>query len=322
MMIMSLVLVEPLMLLVAPWPGIENVLTEYINALPYLIVLGLALLIPAVVKYVIAVKNGAPLFSNPKFDYQPWPTHSHPVAKNISWGGVDPENDIKSRQTKIILCGELQVKQTVLLRRKVMLFVVFIAGVVLTTFPFLAKTIVYEITPPRIEGLQKMAQEMTPLFVGPGAIILLSCLFIWMRKIPTALVDKVDGTLRLRQSRFMGLLDCVIKPDEDIVVTSKLVGFQLISYRSKHSYGGSKGRNGSRIEQYELNAVLSDRKRKLISKQPASVSMSGGKSNKALLSDALVLARFLDLPVWDRCGYYRPDSQELLQPADPLIQPL
>lgn len=314
--------VEPLTVLAEQWPILERALMGYLSILPLLIAFGVVLLLPGIFAYVKSVKNGAPIFSTPKSDYRPWPAHSHPVARTTAWGGLYPDDDVTSRRTGLKLIGQFEARQTILLKRKLIVLIFLLVGVALVALPFVAKALVYEITPPHIEGLQKMAREMAPLFIIPGALIGIASLCMMWTKIPIVYFKLTDGTVHFRKSRFLGMFDRVLKSSEDTVPISDIAGLQLISYRSKGRYGHGDGDRGSRITQLEFNLVFKNGKRRLIAKQPETVSFPGKQSHKALLNDAVMLANFLQIPVWDRCGYYQPNSMALLQPVDPLIQSL
>jgi len=321
--VLPIFLGEALIASASYWPRVDAFVSTYMQLAPWILGICVVLWLPSVIKYIIAVKNGAPLFTPPSRPiYKPWPAHSHPVARKTAWGGLDPDNDVTRRRTRFKVCNKNLAKQSVIGKRIVSLVILFLTGAALIAFPFAAQAIVYEVPPPNIVAMQKVARELSLLFIIPGTLMVISGLFMLASKIPMATINKTDGMIRIRHSRFLGLLDIVIKPKVEELAISEVGGVQLISYRSKNKYGGGNRGGGSSITQFELNLVCSNGQRRLLIKQPRSVSFLGKISHQTLLNDAIALAKFLKIPVWDRCGYYQPDSPGILNPIDPVIQPL
>lgn len=292
------------------FPDIQRIIFQFVGFIPWLAGIGFVLLIPAMIKHLVAVKNGAPLFTltTPSRRHQPWPAHSDPRARRTSWGGLDTKNDIRGRHAKPKMLNDSTMIFTSTWSRRFFTAFFLMAGLaLLLTYP-VTHSLVYEVVPPHIEALQHITYMTWPLLVFWGCVVLIFGVFLLSSVIRVAKVDKQNDKLLLKQQRFFGLFDKFVKPDTDSLTISEVAGLQIISYRARNTR-----RNKRLLDQYELNLVLNDGKRKMLCKQ---------STHKTIMQDALQLARFLNLPIWDRSGYYFADDPTILQPLDPLIQPL
>lgn len=295
---------------VEDFPAIQRIILQIIGVIPWLAGFGIVLLVPAIVKHLIAVKNGAPLFSlrSPSKRYQPWPAHTDPRARRTAWGGLDPKNDIRGRLTKAKKLSESTLIFTTPWLRRIAACVFLTTGLaLLLTYP-VTHAFVYEVVPPHIEALRHTTYMTWPLLVFWGCVILIFGICLCSTAIRVAKIDKQNDKVLLYKQRFYGLFNKLFKPEIASLPISEVAGLQIISYRARNAR-----KNKRLLDQYELNLVLNDGKRKMLSKQ---------SSHKTIQQDALQVARFLKLPIWDRSGYYSPDDLAILQPVDPLIRPL
>jgi len=256
------------------------------------------------------VKNGASLFpsSAKNYRYQPWPAHSHPVARNAGWGPVAQDYEVYSKKTRIVLATEIKaIQKTTRLRIGFTMFGALLVAA-LALFPIVMNSIVYEITPPQVEALQKFAYMTWPLFAFWFLVALTTWLVSLMSRIPLAELDKKNNIGYLKFSRCFGLLDKFLEPDTTYFRVSDVAGLQLAHHRAK-----SLKRSKRRIDQYELILVLSDGKRHLLTK---------GSRHNSVLKDAIKIAKFIGVDVWDRSSYYRPDNPTIVSPIDPVIKSL
>lgn len=314
MMVTALVMLLSLAIVQAQFisSATEQWLTRFLAWCPWLFAAALGLQLPALIAYVQAVRNGAPLFTVEKQVYQPWPAHSHPVARKTAWGAKDPDNDVAGRRTRLKIIDKHTARQSVAPVYKSVLVIWLLVGTTLALFPFLVQKLVFEVPPVEIVALRRLIDEIGFLLAIPGALIAFYAIVVAARKIPLARFDKSAEIAALKHSRFLGYLDWILKPSEEAIATSQIAGLQLISYRSKN-YRTDSSNNTRITTQYELNIVLSDGKRYLLAKQ---------HTHKSLQQDAIRLAKFLHVPVWDRCGYYQPDDPDIVDPHDPVLQPL
>lgn len=292
------------------FPAFQRIIFQFVSVAPWLLGLVFLLLIPAIVQHFIAVKNGAPLFvfSTPPRRHQPWPAHTDAGARRTSWGGLDTKNDIRGRQTKVKELSDHAMVFTPLLSRKIRVFALVLTGLaLLLTYP-VTHLIVYEVVPPHVQSVRHLTYMTWPLLVFWGAIILVFGVWMFSTTISVAKIDKSKNDVSLHKQRFFGLLNKIVRPDTESLTISEVAGLQIISYRARNTR-----RNKRLLDQYELNLVLNDGTRKMLSKQ---------SGHKTIQQDAIQLARFLKLPIWDRSGYYYPDDPAILHPVDPLIRPL
>jgi len=292
----------------AEFPRFHLVVMRIMSWAPWVLAAGCVLLIPAFLKFLNDVKNGAPIFRQTGKRYEPWPAHSNPAARRAGWGGLDTENDVRGRQTRARITGESSAVQSIVVSRAVSTCLFLLTGIFLLAAYPVTQSLVYEVTPPHIEALKKMTYMTWPLLVFWGFLI--SVFGIYCTAVPVKLVefDKANDQVRLKTQRFFGLLNILFRPTVETLPISEIAGLQLISYPSQ-----SLRRNNLRLEQYELNLVFNDGIRRTVTKQ---------SRHKTTIKDAMKLARFLQVPVWDRSGYYHSDNPEILHPSDPLLQPL
>lgn len=246
------------------------------------------------------------------FKYVPWPKHSHPVARQAQWGGLETSDDVLRRGTLLKVVDAQIAKQKIRPARFVAAALLLIIGMGFLAVPKIVASLVYEVPPAEIVTLREFTQNLRLGFylIGGSFLIFLSTgLF---RKYRLAVFDKSRNTIRIGCYRCFGFLP--VKSDKDkiqaAIPISHIAGLQIISYRSKNKYGGSEKRSGSRIEQFELNLVDSNSQRTTLLKL---------RDHNALLADAERLAGYLNVPIWDRSTYY--DASAPAHP-NPLVQPL
>ena len=269
----------------------------------------IALYVFPLIQHIKNVKNGASLFPVPhqKQRYQPWPAHSHPVARKAKWGPVEQDYEVHGKKTRLAIKSEGVARQKPSRIRTLFLMFLLVTGVLLALFPIVVGSLVYEITPPEVEALQQLASEMRVLFFPVSLILLGFALFCFCSRTRLAVFDK-SGISSITSSRCLGLLDKVLKPEAITFDASDVSGLQIAHHRSK-----SIKVNDRRIDQYELILVFSDSTRHLLTKS---------HRQQAILSDAIKLAKFLGVNVWDRSTHYQPDLPSIVSPVDAVIQPL
>jgi len=288
---------------------LAQVITRVIQWGPWVFLVGILALLPAFYQYFLSVRNGAPIFSKPSSGkYYPWPAHSHPAARRAAWDALAAEADVHGRRTRIVVHNNVRAEQKVLLLRICFIAFLLIIACALLLAPLTTRLLVYEVTPPHIEAIRHHAYMAWPLLVFWGLIALVFTLSSASVRIRTAEFDKLQRVIKLSSSRFFGLLNKFVKPFEETVRGADVAGLQLISYRSK-----TLRRNKRLVTQYELNMVLHNGSRHHLTKHSGHASVQ---------KDAIRLARFLNVPVWDRSGNYYPDARAIMQPPDPIIQSL
>lgn len=293
-------------------------LLKLFAVLPWVLLSGLLLHIPFLIERVARVKAGGAWFdASPRSNYQPWPAHSNPVARRTAWGGLDPDNDVMCRDTSIRVVGEKRAVQRASTSRLVRAMICLVIGLGIAAVPMVVDSLVYEVPPPEVVALKNFTSDLFFLFYAVALVLLVPWIVILLSQLPIAFFNKQNNSIKLGNRRFFGLLSWPKRggDDEEHLKLNELSGLQIISYRTKKSYGssGSSSGKGSRHLQYELNLVFSDGRRRLLAKQHV---------HKPLQKDALRLAHFLNIPVWDRSQYYNPDNPLIISPWDPLLQPL
>lgn len=261
------------------------------------------------IQHIKNVKNGAPLFpvAQTKHRYRPWPAHSHPVARKTRWGPVEQEYEVYGKKTRLLVNSKNIASQKPKRLRVGFIVFLLVAGVSLLLFPIIAGSLVYEITPPEIEALQTFATEFRILFWLVSIVFIGAALLYFCSPVRLAVFDK-SGSSYITVSRFLGLLDRFLTPQRVTFKATDVAGLQIAYHRSK-----SLKQNDRYIDQYELIVVLSDGVRHLLTK---------GSRQSAILVDAVDLAKFLGVNVWDRSTHYHPDLPSIVSPIDPVIQPL
>ncbi len=274
-----------------------------------LLVLAILHLFP-LFKHINNVKNGAPLFpvSQSIKRYRPWPAHSHPIARKAGWGPVEQKNEVYGKKTRLVIVSKMLLKQKPGILRIVMVVFMFLTGVSLGLFPIVTASLVYEITPPEIAALQRVASEMQMLFFSISIILLAAAMISFCSQIRLAAFDRSGGKCHITTSRCFGLLDRFLKPERIVFNAVDVAGLQIAHHVTKNLK-----RNKRRIDQYELIVVLSDTSRHMLTK---------GSRHKNILNDAIKLAKFMGVPVWDRSNNYQADLPSIVSPVDPVVQSL
>ncbi len=274
-----------------------------------MVILG-ALHIFPLIQHLKNVKAGiSPLFPRQKSEsYQPWPAHSNPVANRAGWGPIETDYEVGSKKTRLHVDSKYDARQTASRTRIGFTFFYLLIGLALAAFPIVMNALVYEITPPEIESLQKLADQTWPLFALCSIAAFITTSVMFLSRMPLAEFDIARDTGSVRFTRCFGFLDKFLKPERQSFRVSEVAGFQLAYHRSK-----TFRRNNRRVCQYELILVLNDSSRHLLTK---------GSRHRAVLKDAITIAKFLGVHVWDRSGYYQPNDPEFMSQTDPVLQPL
>ncbi len=290
-------------------PAIQLWVLKGVKVAAFALAALVALYVFPLIQHIKNVRNGAPLFPRPprKHRYQPWPAHSHPVARKAKWGPVEQDYEVHGKKTRLSIDSNDVARQKPSRMRIVFLVILLLTGLLLGLFPIVVGSLVYEVTPPNIEALQRLASEMRVLFYPVSLLILAFALFCFCSPTRLAVFDK-SGTSCITTSRCLGLLDKILKPEPVTFKATDVSGLQIAHHRSK-----SIKINDRRIDQYELIMVFSDSSRLLLAK---------GHRQQAILNDAIELAKFLGVNVWDRSTHYQPDLPSIVSPMDPVIQPL
>lgn len=321
-----LVVMAPLPLaMVEHNPQAQTMVLKGLTLLPYVILFCLVFHIPWLVETLKSLRirireDGwyrALMVSNNKSGYIPWPRHSDPIARKTQWGGLEQGEDVMRRGTAI---NVINPEKIVLKLRKVWLIKAatqFIVGTAILVTPLVVSSLVYEVPPAEIIALKQTISSLHYGFYIVGVFFLIFFVAACWREERLAVLDKSSNTIDIGKYRLFGLVRSKSeKPDTKTpIALSDIRGLQIISYKSKHVYGGrssngSASRSGRRKEQYELNLVNSRSQRTTLLKL---------HKHDALFEDAEKLAVFLNVPIWDRSFYYDPVAP---QHANPLVQPL
>jgi len=305
-------------------PAFQAIVLKALTLIPHFIVICLLFHIPWSVKAFNELRKRinedgwyrALMVSHNKKEITPWPRHSDPVAQKTKWGGMETSDDVMRRGTTIKVINPDKAVQVV--RTSVLLKAVIqmLLGLIFLLSPFVTSSLVYEVPPAEIVALKQTMSSFRFGFYGIGLFFLLFFVAACRRNERLAELNISTNTINIGTFKLFGLYK--IKPDKNSIKNpiplNEISGLQIISYKSKHTYGGRTSSNGigsssgSRKQQYELNLVDYKSQRTTLLKL---------HNHDALFKDAETLAVFLNVPIWDRSFNYDPAT---LQHANPLVQ--
>lgn len=306
-----LMVLGELPLLLAPDTGqVRHVVSAIVAHTFFIAIPGLLLIVPSVIQRIMHLRESASRIGwaaairamNKTPVYKPWPQHSDPAARRVSWGGLYPKDDVTYRATCIKLKGNHQAVQCPLFSRIVVTSLMLLLSAAVLLFPAAIDSLVYEVPPAHIVALKKFTQDAAFLFYGAGLIIGLPSILNASRSCITATFDKATNQCVIYQGRWFSRF---LRRQTHSINTSQIRGIQIIGYRADQAR-----RNKRLIQQYEMNLVDSNSKRIHLGKHP---------HQTAMLKDAKRLASLLNIKVWDRSERYSPSV--LVEP-DPIVQSL
>lgn len=204
--------------------------------------------------------------------------------------GLQPEHDVASRRTKFLLDAPQRARQGITRRRRWLLLLCLLGGLLIMVAPFLAGLLVQHLfydASQTVWELRRVASELWMLFAAPGLLLALCGLAGMARKIPVALFNLENQTVRLSEKRFqtLPLIARWHRSSDEIIKVDELDAVQIIQYNALHLQHGEQP-----VDQFELNLVLHDGSRRLVAKQPGYAS---------LVEDATQMSLFLDVPFLD-----------------------
>jgi len=282
-------------------PAFQAIVLKALTLIPHFIVICLLFHIPWSVKAFNELRKRI---------------NSDPVAQKTKWGGMETSDDVMRRGTTIKVINPDKAVQVV--RTSVLLKAVIqmLLGLIFLLSPFVTSSLVYEVPPAEIVALKQTMSSFRFGFYGIGLFFLLFFVAACQRNERLAELNISTNTINIGTFKLFGLYK--IKPDKNSIKNpiplNEISGLQIISYKSKHTYGGRTSSNGigsssgSRKQQYELNLVDYKSQRTTLLKL---------HNHDALFKDAETLAVFLNVPIWDRSFNYDPAT---LQHANPLVQ--
>lgn len=256
------------------------------------------------------VKNGAPLIPKTlqNSPNRAWPKHSHPVARAVSWEPVEKDHIVSGKKTRWVMKSSDLAMQKISRSSIVFICILLVMGVLLASIPVILGMLVYEVTPPNIVALKKLVADLAVNFYCLSGLFVIASIYLLLRPIRLVTINKSSDIAYIRVSRCFGALDKLLKPELVVFKPKAAAGLQLVRHveAAHHDHDMSK-------EQFELIMVLSDGTRFLLSKS---------SRYSALLKEAIKLAKFLGVDVWDRSSLYRPELASIASPLDPVIKAL
>lgn len=213
-------------------------------------------------------------------------------ASSVSYDthGLLPEKDVANRRTRFLIDAPQYARQGVAGGLRWLLLACLIAGLLIIVAPLLAGFLVQHLfydASQTVWEIRRVASELWVLFAIPGLLLALCGVAGFARKIPTAVFNLEDQTVRLSDKRFQTLpfMSRWHRRGDEVLAVDKLDAVQIIHYKALHLRQGEKP-----VDQFELNLVLHDGSRRLVAKQPGFAS---------LVDDARQMSLFLDIPFLD-----------------------
>ncbi len=228
------------------------------------------------------------------------PNNAHPYSADDPAGpagydthGLQVDKDVASRRTRFLLDAPQHARQGVAGGRRWILLFCVLGGLLISAAPFLAGLLVQHLfydASQTVWELRRVANELWFLFAIPGLLLALCGLAGLARKIPVAVFNLEDQTIRLSEKRFhtLPLIARWQRESDEVIPLEELKAVQIIHYKAMQLQHEKQA-----VDQFELNLVLYDGSRRLVAKQPGYTS---------LYEDATQMSLFLDVPFTDQSG--------------------